>query len=67
MNNTVLVKQTITGQGGMAVSGDNGSGNTSTITGNLNTTGTITNNGKTIGSTHVHSNGNGGANTGAPV
>jgi phage baseplate assembly protein V len=68
MNNTVLVKQTLTGQGGMAVSGDNGSGNTSTITGNLNTTGTITNNGKNIGSTHAHSGvQSGSSNTGAPV
>jgi hypothetical protein len=51
----------------MAVSGDNGSGAASTVTGNLATTGSITNNGKSIGSTHVHTNGNGGANTGAPV
>jgi hypothetical protein len=57
----------MTGQGGMAVSGDNGSGAASTVTGNLATTGSITNNGKSIGSTHVHTNGNGGANTGAPV
>jgi uncharacterized protein involved in type VI secretion and phage assembly len=68
MDNTVLVKQTITGQGGMAVSGDNGSGNTSTITGNLATTGTITNNSKNIGSTHTHSGvTTGGGTTGAPV
>jgi uncharacterized protein involved in type VI secretion and phage assembly len=67
MDNTLLVKQTMTGQGGMAVSGDNGSGAASTVTGNLATTGSITNNGKSIGSTHVHTNGNGGANTGAPV
>jgi uncharacterized protein involved in type VI secretion and phage assembly len=67
MDSTLLVKQTMTGQGGMAVSGDNGSGNASTVTGNFNTVGTITNNGKSIGSTHVHTNGNGGANTGAPI
>ncbi|MGO4151514.1 phage baseplate assembly protein V [Cupriavidus sp. YAF13] len=67
MDNTLLVEQTITGQGGMDISGDNGSGATSTVTGNLDTTGTIHNNGVDIGSTHRHSNGNGGANTGTPV
>jgi phage baseplate assembly protein V len=68
MDNTLLVKQTMTGQGGMAVSGDNGTGATSTITGNLATTGSITNNGKNIGSTHAHSGvQSGSSNTGAPV
>lgn len=52
--------------GGMAVSG--GSGSTATITGNLVTTGTITNNGKAIDSTHQHSGVlAGAANTGTPV
>jgi phage baseplate assembly protein V len=68
MDNTLLVKQTMTGQGGMAVSGDNGTGATSTITGNLATTGSITNNGKSIGSTHTHSGvQSGSSNTGTPV
>lgn len=67
MDNTLLVEQTITGQGGMAISGDNGTGVTSTVTGDLDTTGTIKNNGKDIGSTHRHSNGNGGADTGTPI
>lgn len=73
MDNTLNVNNTISGEGGMTISGDNGSGHASTVTGdmnmvgNLNTTGTITNNSKNIGSTHVHTNGNGGANTGAPV
>lgn len=73
MDSTLNVNSTISGEGGMTISGDNGSGHASTVTGdmnmvgNLNTTGTITNNSKNIGSTHVHSNGNGGANTGAPV
>lgn len=73
MDNVLNVTQTISGEGGMTISGDNGSGHASTVTGdmnmvgNLNTTGTVTNNGKNIGSPHVHSNGNGGANTGAPV
>jgi uncharacterized protein involved in type VI secretion and phage assembly len=66
MDNTVLVKQTITGQGGMAVSGDNGSGNTSTITGNLNTTGQITNNGHRIDSSHQHVNSGGSGLGGVP-
>lgn len=73
MDSTLNVNNTISGEGGMTISGDNGSGHASTVTGdmnmvgNLNTTGTITNNSKNIGSTHVHTNGNGGANTGAPV
>jgi phage baseplate assembly protein V len=67
MDNTLDVTQTISGEGGMTISGDNGTGHASTVTGNLDTTGQITNNGKRIDSSHVHSNGNGGANTGAPV
>lgn len=73
MDNTLNVTETLSGEGGITISGDNGSGHASTVTGdmnmvgNLNTTGTITNNGKNISSTHVHTNGNGGANTGAPV
>lgn len=66
----------ITGQltvaGGMAISG--GSGVTAAITGqltvngNVTTTGTVINNGKNIGSTHVHTGVTaGGANTGAPA
>ena len=67
MDNTLDVTQTISGEGGMTISGDNGTGHASTVTGNLDTTGQITNNGKRIDSSHVHTNGNGGANTGAPV
>lgn len=67
MDNTLNVTQTISGEGGMTISGDNGSGNASTVTGNLNTTGSITNNGKHIDSTHEHGNGNGGANTTPPL
>lgn len=73
MDNTLNVTETLSGEGGMTITGDNGSGHASTVTGdmnmigNLNTTGNVTNNGKAIDSTHVHSNGNGGANTGAPV
>jgi uncharacterized protein involved in type VI secretion and phage assembly len=73
MDNTLLVKQTMTGQGGISVSGDNGTGNASTISGsmvmngNLDTTGTLRNNGRNVGASHVHTNGNGGGNTGAPV
>jgi uncharacterized protein involved in type VI secretion and phage assembly len=64
----VLMDNTLTGSQGIAISGDNGSGNASTVTGNFNTTGTITNNGHNIGSTHQHSGvQTGGGNTGAPL
>lgn len=48
----------ITGQGGFVIGG--GSGATATVTGNVNINGTVTNNGKNIGSTHTH----GGVQTG---
>lgn len=73
MDNTLNVTETLSGEGGMTISGDNGSGHASTVTGdmnmigNLNTTGTVTNNGKAIDSTHEHGNGNGGANTTPPL
>lgn len=67
IDGTLLVKQTITGQAGMAVSGNNGSGNSMSISGDTNFTGTVMANGKHIDNTHIHSNGNGGANTGTPV
>ena len=52
--------------GGIAISG--GAGATATITGNLVTVGTITNNGKAIDSSHQHSGVlAGAANTGTPV
>ncbi|MDE4918542.1 phage baseplate assembly protein V [Cupriavidus metallidurans] len=62
----VLMDNTLTGNGGIAISGDNGSGNASTITGNLNTTGTITNNGHRIDSTHQHINSGGSGLGGVP-
>lgn len=56
----------VTVTGGVAISG--GTGTTATITGNLDTTGTIRNNGKSIDSTHSHSGVQpGGSNTGTPV
>ncbi|HDR9003060.1 TPA: hypothetical protein QDA99_006577 [Burkholderia vietnamiensis] len=70
---TLLVTQTITGQGGIQISGNNGTGAASTLTGNftivgdINSTGSIVNNGHRVDSTHEHSNGNGGANTGTPI
>ena len=67
MDDTLHVTDTITGQGGMAVSGDAGSGKSLEITGDTNFIGSVTANGKHIDNTHVHSNGNGGANTGTPV
>lgn len=66
MDNTLGVTQTITGQGGITVSGDNGTGNASSVTGNFNTTGTIKNNGHDIGSTHQHINSGGSGLGGIP-
>ncbi|MFM0630779.1 phage baseplate assembly protein V [Paraburkholderia xenovorans] len=65
MDNTLNVTETISGEGGMSISGDNGTGHTSTVNGNLNTTGTITNNGHDIGSTHQHVD-SGGSGLGGP-
>jgi phage gp45-like len=66
VDGTMLVTETITGQGGITISGDNGTGNASTVTGNFNTTGTITNNGHDIGSTHKHLNSGGSGLGGVP-
>lgn len=55
----------ITGSGGFAISGG---ATTVAINGNLATIGTVTNNGKDIGSTHVHTGVTpGGSNTGTPA
>lgn len=73
VDGTLTVTKTITGEAGITITGTNPSGAASTVTGdfkiagNIDSTGTITNNGKVVDSTHVHSNGNGGSNTGAPV
>lgn len=68
IDGTLLVKQTITGQAGMAVSGNNGSGNSMSITGNTQFTGTVTANGHTIDDTHKHTGVQSGAsNTGTVV
>ena len=67
VSGTLQVTDTITGQGGLAVSGDAGAGKSLSITGDTNFTGSVTANGKHIDNTHIHSNGNGGANTGTPV
>lgn len=73
INGTLLVTNTITGQGGIQISGNNGTGSASTLTGNftivgdINSAGAIINNGHHVDSTHEHSNGNGGANTGTPI
>ena len=66
MNNNLLVKGSITGQDGFNISG--GTGSTMSVTGNIDTTGTITNNGVSIGSTHKHSGvQTGTSNTGTPI
>jgi uncharacterized protein involved in type VI secretion and phage assembly len=62
----VLMDNTLTGTQGIAISGDNGTGNASTVSGNFNTTGTITNNGHNIGSTHQHINSGGSGLGGVP-
>jgi uncharacterized protein involved in type VI secretion and phage assembly len=62
----VLMDNTLTGMQGIAISGDNGTGNASTVTGNFNTTGTITNNSHDIGSTHKHVNSGGSGLGGVP-
>lgn len=62
----IQADNTITGMQGIAISGDNGSGNASTVTGNFNTIGTITNNGHDIGSTHKHVNSGGSGLGGVP-
>lgn len=53
---TLLVQNTITGQGGMAVTGDNGTGKSMSIDGNTDFTGQVTANGKPIDETHRHAN-----------
>lgn len=66
MDSTLNVTQTISGEGGMTISGDNGTGHASTVTGNLDTSGTIFNNGHDIGSTHKHINSGGSGLGGVP-
>jgi hypothetical protein len=66
MNGNLTVNGLITGTNGFAISG--GTGGTMSVNGNIATTGTITNNGKNIGSTHEHSGvTTGSGNTGAPI
>lgn len=62
----VLMDNTLTGTQGIAISGDNGTGNASTVSGNFSTTGTIKNNGHDIGSTHQHINSGGSGLGGVP-
>jgi len=65
INGTLLVTQTITGQAGMAVSGNNGSGNSMSINGNTQFTGQVSANGHRIDDTHKHTGvQSGSSNTG---
>jgi len=65
MSDDEVVTGEIKGTGGFIVSG--GSGATATFTGNIVSTGTITNNGKHIDSTHTHTGVvPGGGNSGVP-
>ncbi|AZG14928.1 phage baseplate assembly protein V [Cupriavidus pauculus] len=66
MDDTLLVEDTITGMGGMAVSGDNGGGKSMTINGDFETEGTFTNNGHDVGSSHRHLNSGGSGLGGVP-
>lgn len=54
IDGALLVTHTITGQAGMAVSGDNGSGNSMSISGNTQFTGQVSANGHRIDDTHKH-------------
>ncbi|WP_316853454.1 phage baseplate assembly protein V [Ralstonia holmesii] len=65
IDGTLLVKQTITGQAGMAVSGNNGTGNSMSINGNTQFLGTVSANGHPIDDTHKHTGvQSGSSNTG---
>jgi phage baseplate assembly protein V len=66
IDGTLQVVDTITGQGGMAVSGDNGTGKSMSITGDLATVGAFTNNGHDVGSGHRHVNSGGSGLGGVP-
>ncbi|SOY56863.1 phage baseplate assembly protein V [Cupriavidus taiwanensis] len=68
MDDTLLVEDTITGQGGMAVTGDNGTGKSMSISGDTQFAGQVSANGKRIDDTHGHSGvQSGGSNTGPVV
>lgn len=64
----LLVTDTITGQGGMAMSGDNGTGKSMSISGDTQFTGQVSANGHRIDDTHKHTGVQSGAsNTGTVV
>lgn len=64
MNGNLTVNGLITGTEGFNISGGD---TTAQVTGNVDITGTLTNNGKLVGSTHTHSGvQTGSGNTGAP-
>jgi len=54
IDGTLLVTHTITGEAGMSMSGDNGSGNSMSISGNTQFTGQVSANGHRIDDTHKH-------------
>jgi hypothetical protein len=67
IDGNLLVTGSITGRGGMNITGTTG-GSTMTINGDINSTGTITNNGVPIDSTHRHGGVmTGGGSTGTPI
>ena len=66
IDGALLVTQTITGQAGMAVSGNNGTGNSMSISGNTQFSGQVSANGHRIDDTHRHTGVQPGAgNTGS--
>jgi len=72
INGTLTVTETITGEAGITITGTNPSGNASNITGTFNingniaSTGSITNNGHRVDSTHQHVNSGGSGLGGVP-
>ncbi|WP_416052747.1 phage baseplate assembly protein V [Cupriavidus basilensis] len=66
MDGTLNVNQTISGEGGMQISGDNGTGNASTVTGNTNFVGQVSANGHRIDDSHKHVNSGGAGLGGVP-
>jgi phage baseplate assembly protein V len=63
IDGALLVTQTITGQAGMAVSGNNGTGNSMSISGNTQFSGQVSANGHRIDDTHRHTGVQSGSST----
>jgi len=66
LDSTLNVNQKISGEGGMTISGDNGTGNASSVTGNTNFLGQVSANGHRIDDSHKHVNSGGSGLGGVP-